>query len=405
MTTRCGIGLCLSAIAFSFSAAAQDADCAATYVIQPGDSLATIAEIAYGSSTYQLIFSRNLGVITDVANPPVGAEIVIPCVPGVPSLTPDKEALLAAMPAPEPEPEPEPETETVEAETGEEVAAADGAEETEIPTVLEVAGTSAQATEPAPETVVATAASATPGALRLLTADGQAPFAGKTLRGGGMATELALAAMERIGKADETQIVFVDDRSAHLQHLLIDGSFDVGFPWRKPACEQLDALTETSPEAAWLCANFEFSEPLYETVYGFFVSAELTDKATFEDFAGEAICRPAGEDVQDLILRGFAAETIARPDTLEACFTLLLDGDVAAVSGEVFAAEALLSEDARADKVVELPDLSLLQSVHAIAPRTKPDATAALAELNAGLIELKVNGEWFRIVGRHLAQN
>ena len=109
----------------------------------------------------------------------------------------------------------------------------------------------------------------------------------------------------------------------------------------------------------------------------------------------------------DLKINGLDGEevTFVRPETLAECFALLQAGEVDAVSGEAFEAENLLAELGLFDEVEELPNLGLLQTVHAIAHNARPGADDALATMNKGLIELKVSGEWFRIVGRHLAKN
>lgn len=245
------------------------------------------------------------------------------------------------------------------------------------------------------------------GNVRLLTANGLAPFADKSLRGGGMANELVRATLSNMGALEKARIVVIDDRDSHLQDLLIDGSFDIGYPWFRPACDDLDALAKVSEEDVWFCRNFRFSEPFYEFIYGFFVrrGEYAPGRAIFRDFVGGRVCRPEGVSARDLIVKGLGEGTteIVRTETLADCFDALLAGDVDAVSGEVFAAESILAERNLFDVVEELPDLSLLQTVNAVAPLNKPGAVQALEALNAGLIDLKVSGQWFRIVGRHLA--
>ena len=194
-----------------------------------------------------------------------------------------------------------------------------------------------------------------------------------------------------------------------LSDLLVDGSFDLGFPWFRPTCELMAKLEELSPDDAWLCKNYNFSEPFYEFVYGFFTpkGAYTVARTTFLDFSDARICRPAGPSIMDLKINGLDGEevTFVRPETLAECFALLQAGEVDAVSGEAFEAENLLAELGLFDEVEELPNLGLLQTVHAIAHNARPGADDALATMNKGLIELKVSGEWFRIVGRHLAKN
>jgi len=375
---------------------ASDASCTLFYVIQPGDSLNKIAQFSYGKWDYQLIFSRNVEVLKDPRNLPVGEMLMIPCANGI---EPTFDMVVAQQAA------------EAAKEAVTEVAAAEP--EAQPESQPETATTAAEPEEPSPDSVVATAAPTTlvspVDKLKLLTASGLPPFSDKSLRGGGMATELANRSLEKLGIKDASRIVFIDDRASHLQDLLIDGSFDLGYPWYRPACEEPDLLEALSPDDAWLCRNFTFSEPFYEFVYGFFVpKGEYSlSRTTFLDFSDARICRPEGSSVLDLAVNGLTDDdaTFVRPETLAECFDLLQAGEVDAVSGEAFEAENLLAERGLFDDIEELPNLGLLQTVHAVAPVGKPGADDAIAAMNLGLIELKVSGEWFRIVGRHLAKN
>ena len=433
------------AVIASFAPLAHAQACDVEYVIQPGDTLISIAKLAYGAPSFEMIAAANAGKLAGQAELPVGETITIPCIPGVASMTPNEVALSMAMLNFQEDATETPETDETEsaAQPEEDVAATESSpatpsedvavSEEETPPVEEaeeavvaVTEDSVQAEapatdpepEPEPETVVATTAQPTEPTLtpvggitrmRLLTANGQAPFADQSLRGRGMATELAARALDRLGIGETSRIVFVDDREAHLSDLLVDGSFDLGFPWFRPTCELMAKLEELSPDDAWLCKNYNFSEPFYEFVYGFFTpkGAYTVARTTFLDFSDARICRPAGPSIMDLKINGLDGEevTFVRPETLAECFALLQAGEVDAVSGEAFEAENLLAELGLFDEVEELPNLGLLQTVHAIAHNARPGADDALATMNKGLIELKVSGEWFRIVGRHLAKN
>ena len=109
----------------------------------------------------------------------------------------------------------------------------------------------------------------------------------------------------------------------------------------------------------------------------------------------------------DLAFNGLTEDnaTFVRPETLIECLMMLKNGEVDAVSGEAFETENLLAELRLFEEIEELPNLGLLQTIHAVAPNEKPGSDDALATMNMGLIELKISGEWFRIVGRHLAKN
>ena len=398
---------------------AQNSECDFLYVAQEGDTLKSIAELAYGSSSYQLIFSRNAGAISSPTDIAEGTELVIPCIPGVPEFTPNAEALAEAMGPTEEElaalaqaeAEAKAAAEAAAAEAEAQAAAAEAEAAAAAQAEAEAAAAEAEAAAAEEDTAVAAAASNRPklASLKFLTADGLPPFSDKSLRGEGMANELVRAAMTRVGMIDDLRIVFIDDRESHLRDLLIDGSFDVGFPWYRPTCDELDKLAAISEDAAWFCQNFAFSEPFYEFVFGFFVrNGEYpVGRTEFSDFTGGKVCRPAGVSDLDLRVKGLNPDTteFVRPAALVDCFRLLLDEEVDAVSGEVFAAETVLSDLGLANRVEELPALSLLQTVHAVAPTEKASSLDAVNALNEGLLDLKVSGEWFRIVGRYLAQN
>ena len=396
----------------SFVATAAVA-CDVEYVIQPDDTLAIIAETAYGESNYQLIFARNFGVITSPSSLPVGETIVIPCIEGDAAMTPDAAALAARQPATS-APSDSEAADSSEAASGDSTAPAPAAnsQDTTVPASDATAaapasgetsgGTSDNASAPAQP-----AFTAPRKGFRLLTANGQQPYSDRSLRAGGMVTELVSLSMANVGLSEQHKIVFIDDRNSHLSDLLLEGSFDAGFPWLRPRCDDLEALQRLAPEQAWMCETFEFSEPFYEYVNGFFVrKGEFsTNRTTFDDFSGGSICRPAGETVMDLAVKGLTSDDVelVRPASVADCFALLMTEEVDAVSVEIFAAEDVLADGDMFDQVEELPGLSLLWTVHAIAAKGKPGAREAMDALNQGLLDLKISGRWFRVVARHLA--
>ena len=374
--------LSAAAAALSFiatTAAAQRTDCDFTYVIQDGDTLPDIAETAFGRRTYTLIYARNFGKIVNPGNLPAGEEITIPCLPGDASQTPDAAALTARMegaPAPAPSARSEPEEEVLVS--------------TAAPAFDEPAGEDA-----APRH-------------RFLTASGLPPFADEGLRNGGMASELTSRAMRKLVGAEDFEIVFINDRDKHLRELLLKGSFDAAFPWVRPHCEQVEQLRDLAPADAWMCDRMLFSEPYYELVAGFFIKrGAASNRSAFEDFAAASICRPSGPPTIDLAVNGITEEfaDIYRPKRAEDCLQLLMTGVVDAVSADVFEVEAAMADLGVADEVEELPELSLLTAYVAVTPRGRPDSVAALDALNQGMLELKLSGEWYRVVARHLAQN
>lgn len=389
--------LCTGAACYAaMTGAAFAADCDFSYEIQEGDTLPSIAQTAYGTTNYDFIFLRNPSLAGNIGSPPVGEVIIMPCIPG--SLEPDAEALTLAMGAPaEAAPEPEVAVET-QPDPVEEVVAETPAEEEPAPEA---------APEPAPRAVT----SSEPVELRILTASDMPVYSSPDSREGGMVTELLRQALDTIGQPNYL-ITNVDFRASHPDALLIDGPYDIGYPWARPACDELESLREIAPEEAYLCENFEFSEPFYEYVNGFFVRAgEYTDTRTsFTDFAEARICRPFGGSTSDLAVKGivedeYTGATIIRPSKMANCLALLMKGDIDAISGEVFELENAAVALGISDRIQELPALSVLWTIHAIAPKSKPTATGILGQIDEALIDQKISGGWFRVVSRHLALN
>ena len=92
--------------------------------------------------------------------------------------------------------------------------------------------------------------------VRLLTAGDYAPFTDKNVLNGGLITEIVDAAMVSATGKEGYDIHWVNDWAAHLDPLLTYSMLDMGFPWFQPDCKQ-------NPDR-YRCANFHFSEPMFE---------------------------------------------------------------------------------------------------------------------------------------------
>ena len=108
--------------------------------------------------------------------------------------------------------------------------------------------------------------------VEFLTADGFAPYTGRSLEGGGMLTQVITSAMGLIKEEAKGRFDFgiswVNDWTAHLNPLLLTRAFDVGFPWARPDCEGGTHFDESS---LFRCQRFFFSDPLYEVMTTLFV--------------------------------------------------------------------------------------------------------------------------------------
>ena len=80
----------LSALIIALPGLAYAQEACTTYTVKDGDTLGTIAQAAYGSYDYQMIFNANREALA--ANPnalPAGLQLILPCEDG--RLTPDAE--------------------------------------------------------------------------------------------------------------------------------------------------------------------------------------------------------------------------------------------------------------------------------------------------------------------------
>src|SRR5262245_52632062 len=200
--------------------------CGTDYTIKEGETLAQIAARVYGNPTqWTIIFYANqdrLGTNVSLLVP--GFTLRIPCVGGAQQVQP----------------------------------------------LPPIATTPAQTQTPSEAAIII---SSLVRRIEFLTADGFAPYTGRSLEDGGMLTQVIAAAMglvkdEAKGRFDYG-VSWVNDWSAHLNPLLLTRAFDVGFPWAKPNCDGVN-LEQTSQ---FRCQRFFFSEPLYDVITGLFVQS------------------------------------------------------------------------------------------------------------------------------------
>jgi polar amino acid transport system substrate-binding protein len=246
--------------------------------------------------------------------------------------------------------------------------------------------------------------------VEFLTADGFAPYTGRSLEAGGMLTQVIVAAMgvvkdEAKGRFDYG-VSWVNDWSAHLNPLLLTRAFDVGFPWARPNCDAVNL----APTAQFRCQRFFFSEPLYEGITGLFVRTNSKIKSLrSEEIAGTTLCVPAGQPVHELDDHGRnwvkdGKVVLMRPPTFEECFRLLDNGTVDGVVEAELAGRASITSLGLGDKVSMIDQPIALTTYHALVSKSHPHARTILYYLNSSLEKLRDSGEYDRIVERHLAR-
>lgn len=238
--------------------------------------------------------------------------------------------------------------------------------------------------------------------IRFLTGSDFAPFADKNSIAGGMITDLVTRAVRAAAPEQDFRVNFINDWSAHLDVLLRDGAFDVGFPWYKPDCSVAEKLSD---ELRMRCDEFEFSNPFYEVTVGFYSRAgdRLAKTVSYDGLFGKRLCRPKGHFMFDLDQRDLTAPNVSveTPDTAMECFTRLMQGQVDVVSLVKSEADDELRRLGINDRVAEIEGLVSRQTLHALVLKSNPNGRSYLDILNQGLASLMESGEWFTVVTLH----
>jgi polar amino acid transport system substrate-binding protein len=348
------ITICSFVVLMPCVAAAQEA--CTTYTVQDGDTLGSIAQAAYGSFNYQMIFNANREAIADnTSSLPAGLQLVLPCEDG--RLTADSE-LSAVM---------ETETEKQEATRDE--------------------------TRPYQP------------AMKIVTANDWKPFTDEAMPGGGIYVRMATTAMNRGGNDRDYKIAYVDDWDAHIETLLPTKAFDISIAWSKPDCSKIDLLGESSVK---MCTEFEWSLPVYEVAYSYhtLVDSPYANARAFSDYEGARICRPEGWPLSNLEVEGLSEPVVTffQPKTPMECAEMLLAGEVDLYTIELETSIANFEALGASDKVVLNPAITSFNTHHFVTHKSNPRATEYIAMLDAGIQEMRESGEWYDIVATGLAE-
>lgn len=236
--------------------------------------------------------------------------------------------------------------------------------------------------------------------LRFLTGSNYAPFTDRNWPGEGLITELVNAIMEETPNPVPYAVDWEDDWSQHLFPLLDEAKYDMGFPWLKPDCAA-DPANER-------CANFHFSDPLFEMPIQLFVRADadfdFTGDAAVE---GKTLCRPKGYYTHDLDANGRnwlkdGKITLVTPETPDDCFNMLVAGEVDAVPENLFLGADKINAMGLRGKVKPLERPLSTETLHVIVSKKHWRGTTFLYRINAGLAKVKADGRYDEIVKRHL---
>ena len=341
-------------VAAPFVASAQEA--CTTYTVRAGDTLGTIAQSAYGSYDYQMIFNANRDALA--ANPnnlPAGLQLILPCEDG--RLTADSE--LSSI---------------IQQESARQ----------------EASRTNSNVYEPP---------------LKFVTSNDWAPFTDESLTGGGIFVRMATTAMQRGGNDRGYNVAYVDHWMSHIETLLPTGAFDVSIAWEAPDCSKLDLLGEFSVR---MCTEFDFSLPIYETAYAFntLADSKYAGAREFGDYAGAKICRPEAWPISDLEVQGLVEPLVSyvHPKSPLDCADLLLKGEVDLYSIEGETSASNFKELNAVSQVATNPALATFISYHFITAKSNPRGRVYIAMLNRGITEMRESGEWYDILATGLAE-
>lgn len=352
LTTICAAAATLLA-ATPETAEAQEA--CSVYTVRQGDSLGTIAQAAYGTFDYQQIFNANRNLIANPNSIEVGINLQLPCADG---------SLPGAASA----------TDIIAAETARAAASARTSNAFEPP-------------------------------IKIVSANGWAPFVGEEFEGGGMLVRLATTALNRGGNSREYSVNFVDDWGAHLTTLLPLGAFDVSIAWYLPDCTKIDMLSDAMRAR---CTELDGSLPIYETVVGFFTMPgnEYEGVRNYGDFAGARICRPEGWFTFDLEEQGLIEPVVDMviSSSVNECFELMQEGEVDVVPLEIESVASAARDLGIENDIVQNPYLTNLLEMSFVTHKTNPRGRVYIAMLNRGLTEMRESGEWYAIISDSLAE-
>ncbi len=335
-------------------ASAQEA--CSTYTVREGDTLGEIAQSAYGSFDYQIIFNANRNIIGGNPNAlEKGTVLQIPCEDGRLS------------------------------------------EQQELSSIIE-AETARQATR-------TTTTDLYEPPIRFVSGDGWEPYVGENLTGGGFMVRLATTALHRGGNNRDYNVSWVNDWNSHKETLLPMGAMDVSVAWSIPDCTKVHLLSESMVTR---CTEWDYSEPVYEIVMGMYALAdsEYASATTFDTYLGSRICRPEGWSIFQLDEEGLKPPAIERlaPAGVDDCIEGLMNGTVDAVFLGLEIGDSMLQDMGLAQEVVANPYLTKLTAIRLVTHKTNPRGRVYMTLLNRGLNEMRQTGEWYDIVATGLAE-
>lgn len=240
--------------------------------------------------------------------------------------------------------------------------------------------------------------------IRLVTGDDWAPFTDESHPTGGLAVEVANVALTISDQKPDFKIDFINDWGAHLRPLITDHAYDFSLVWFRPNCDVLDRLSDDSK---FRCNNLDWSDPIFQQIIGYYTRVDAPRPDTHQALFGKTICRPSGYStfMMEEVLLVEPNITIKRPGATTDCFEGLVSGEYDAVVLAADVAQGAISKINAQSQVAFHDHLSQVATMHAVIAKTHPNGQELLNIMNNGLVKMKQNGEWFKIISRHLAEH
>lgn len=176
------------------------------------------------------------------------------------------------------------------------------------------------------------------------------------------------------------------------------GLREVSFPWAKSDC------VDARRRRAALCANALWSDPLFDLTSGVYAVRGGLDNMADVGPGGLCVSDQSRAAAMQSGLLTPRMLSLASGGSSEDCLATLRANGVAAVIVPDIdaAAENRLNPDAPG--LQKLPGAAFSDTVHAVVDHRNPNARQILKRLNDGLKEIRISGEWYRIVQAELSK-
>ncbi len=239
--------------------------------------------------------------------------------------------------------------------------------------------------------------------VKLVTGDDFAPFTDRSLENGGLLAEVVTSAMAAAVGDDGFDTFWINDWGSHLNAMMPAQIMEMAYPWARPDCEGNPSNDR--------CVSFHFSEPMFEYLVLLFVHKDRPIPfATDSDIEGRTICRPDGylTHMLDQDGRNWVSGnkiTLVQPGKVSDCFEALAEGKVDGVVMNEFTARDSIHALGLQDQIEAVQSRPVsITGLHVLIHKSHPQADQLLATINDGLGQIKDNGAYQQIVGRHMEQ-